>query len=320
MTLRWPETVDEIIGADQAVALAYGTAAGGAIVAPMTNFGVRDRGACTVEVSSSVGMWRKLMRISAHPDVALAFHTRRHGRSDRPEYVLLQGSASLSGPVPDFPAAIGEVWQRAHGPLASGPLWNWWLRVHHLRVRIEVEVRRVVVWQSLECVGAPQVYGEQMHVTPPAAQRPPAKGPEPRMDPRRSAARVARLPHLLLGWIGADGYPYIVPVRVDDAEPDGIVLRTPEGLVPRASLRAGLTGHAFTKHVAGQRQRMHTGWMESEPAERRVVYAPHTVLGYRVPPTPVLSRVVVGYMARRGLVEGLHGGVLSRDGRLTAQV
>ena len=86
--------------------LAYVTPASGVVLTPVTNFGVRDREAGTVTVNTSVGAWKKLDRIRRNPHVALAFHTRAHARHDRPEYVLVQGRASLSEPIPDYPASV----------------------------------------------------------------------------------------------------------------------------------------------------------------------------------------------------------------------
>ncbi|MEU9844118.1 pyridoxamine 5'-phosphate oxidase family protein [Actinomadura sp. NPDC048032] len=108
MTLaHWPDTVDDIIGGDQAVILATVTPARGVVLTPVTNFGARDRDGGTVTVNSSVGGWKKLQRIKREPRIALAFHTRDHGYSDRPEYVLVQGTASLSAPLGDYPETLG---------------------------------------------------------------------------------------------------------------------------------------------------------------------------------------------------------------------
>src|SRR5438046_10171166 len=80
----WPDNVDEILGSDQVVALAYTTPANGVILTPLTNFGLRDREAGTLSpVNSSVAAWRKLDRIRKSPKVALAYHTRTPGFSDR---------------------------------------------------------------------------------------------------------------------------------------------------------------------------------------------------------------------------------------------
>src|SRR3954451_12530880 len=137
---RWPDRVDEIIGGDQAVMLATVTPARGVVLTPVTNFGVRDRDAGTVTVNSSAGGWKKLERIGRDPHVALAFHTRLHGYADRPEYVLVQGTASLSAPLDDYPATLGADWERFDGPRASGPFWGPWLRPYYTRVVIDIAV------------------------------------------------------------------------------------------------------------------------------------------------------------------------------------
>src|SRR3954463_13108512 len=109
----WPDNVDEILAGDQVVALAYTTAGHGGILTPLTNFGLRDREAGTLSaVNSSVAAWRKLDRIRQSPRIALAYHTRAHAFSDRPEYVLVQGTASLSAPDPHYPKTMQATWER----------------------------------------------------------------------------------------------------------------------------------------------------------------------------------------------------------------
>lgn len=101
--LSWSDELDEIIGGDQVVMLAYATPANGTVLLPVNNYAGRDRAAGTLcATNSSVGGWRKLERIRRNPRIALAYHTRQHGSSGRPEYVLAQGRASLSEPIPDY--------------------------------------------------------------------------------------------------------------------------------------------------------------------------------------------------------------------------
>src|SRR4051794_38154553 len=97
--LRWPAALDEILDGDHALILAYPTPARGAVLTPVSNFGLHDRSAGIVTVNSSVGAWKKLARIRRNPHVALAFHTRAHASHRRPEYLLVQGRASLQPPV-----------------------------------------------------------------------------------------------------------------------------------------------------------------------------------------------------------------------------
>ena len=306
---RWPSAVDEILDGDQAVALAYCTPASGVVLAPLTNFGVRDREAGTVTLNSSVGAWRKLDRIRRNPCVSLAFHTRLHGSSDRPEYVLIQGRAALSEPIPDYPSSIGEHWERFDRWDDVHPLWKRWQRVYALRVAIEVVAERVVVWPDPACRGEPQVYGAALPPEAPASQRPPARGTGPRINHRRAANRAARLPDVLLGWVGADGLPVVVPVEVRGTTEQWMLLEAPERAVPPGGRRAGLTAHWFAPRVIGQEQRLYTGWLESRPAGPGLVYAPHTNAGYRFPASETLYRLVSGGATRWRLRRARRAGV-----------
>jgi len=91
----WPDAADQIFGSDQAVAFGYVTPARGVVLTPMTNFGLRERATATLTpLNSSIGMCRKLQRLHANPQVAIAYHTRYHSMTDRAHYVLVQGSGA----------------------------------------------------------------------------------------------------------------------------------------------------------------------------------------------------------------------------------
>ena len=307
---RLPEHVDAILGGDQAVTFGHVTPLRGVVLTPLTNTGLRDRetGRLT-PVSSSVGMWRKLERIAEEPRVAVAYHTREHGFTDRPEYVLVQGSASLT-PVDDrgWVERHLESWERFSGPRDVGPLGERWLSAYHWRVGIELAVERLIVWRNLRCEGNPEVHGAPLPALPPAPQTPPRNGTAPRIDHRRAAKRAARRPNRLLGWVGSDGFPVIVPVEIAAAEVHGILLELPEGIdVPPGGRRAGLTAHSFARYTFGQHQHKHTGWMTAEPGQR-VVYAPHTKAGYRLPESRLIYRLGAGLVTRRGLREARRRG------------
>jgi hypothetical protein len=302
MTDHWSDDVDEILDGDHVVMLAYVTPARGVVLLPVSNFAVRDRAAGTVTaVNSSVGVWRKLERIRRNPKVALAYHTREHGMSDRSEFVLVQGRATLSPPTPDYPSTILENWERFEPWAGVGPLWKRWQRVYALRVAIEVAVERVVVWADLACSGDPEIHVAPLPAEPPPPQRPPKGGTAPRLDHVRAARRAERLPNVLLGWVDADGFPLAVPVEVQGTEERGIVLEPPHALVPPGGRRAGLTAHWFSHGAIGQNQRKHTGWLEAEPGAKRVVYAPHTQANYRFPTSRTVFRLVSGGGTRWGL-------------------
>src|SRR5213076_1346968 len=131
----------------------------------------------------------------------------------------------------------------------------------------------------------------------PAPQPPPGRGTSPRINVARAARAAARLPDVLLGWVAADGFPMIVPVRISETETRGIVLDAPDGLVPEGGRRAGLTAHWFSRYVLGQEQYVHTGWLEAG-RDGRIVHAPHTKAGYRLPKSRLLYKISVGAATR----------------------
>jgi hypothetical protein len=291
--MYWPEPVDEVIASDQVVVLAHLTPARGVVLTPLTNFGTRDRDAGTLAaVNSSVGVWRKLEAMRARPQVALAYHTRKHGFSDRPEYVLVQGRATVLPPDPDLPRTMGERWERFGGDTDFTRPMRWLQRAWLRRCVVELAIERVVAWPDLACRGEPEVFGAPLPAGPPPSQRPPRNGTAPRVNHRRAARRARRLPHVLAGWAGADGFPMVVPVEAGETTDRGIALRGP---LPPGGRRAGLCAHDFARFTYGQEQRRHTGWLEDG------VYAPHTRAGYRLPESRLVFHLVGGAFTRWGI-------------------
>jgi hypothetical protein len=308
----WPAEIDEILGGDQVVAMAQITPASGVVVTPLTNFGIRDplTGTAT-PLNSSIGMWKKLRSLQHNPRVAIAYHTRMHGFSERPEYVLLQGTVTLS-PLQDraWLERHRANWERFAGPRDAGPLWERWLRFYHWRVGIQIEVERVLAWPDLACRGPVRVYGAPLPSDPPPPQRAPTGGSTPRVDQRRAAGKAARLPNVLLGWVGSDGLPLVVPVDIAGSDSRGIALTAPAGMVPPGGRRAGLTAHTFARYTYGQRQRRHSGWLQADPDQPQLIYAPHTEHGYYLPASRTLFRLSAGAATRRGYRAGLRDGFL----------
>jgi hypothetical protein len=292
--LAWPDDIDTIFDGDHVVMLGYVTPASGVVLLPVNNFAVRDREAGTISVNSSVAAWRKLDRMRKNPKVALAFHTRDHALHERPECVLVQGTASLSEPIHDYPSTILDKWERFE-PWQDRPrFWKWWQRIYGIRVEIKISVERLVVWPDLACDGAPEVIGAPWPEDPPVPQSPPKRGIEPRIDAGNAARKAAGLDHTLLGWVGSDGFPVVVPVDVEGSSEQGILLTGPRSLIPPGGRRAGLTAHWFARGVIGQDQRKHTGWMQADGEDGPVVYAPHTQSNYRFPTSRLLYRVASG--------------------------
>jgi hypothetical protein len=305
----WPDDVDEILGGDLAAGVAYATPAKGVVIAPMAPLGLRDREARTVTVTTSRGLWKKIDRIRRNPSVAIAYHARDHGDTTRPDFVLVQGTAT----IPEQP---DRAWLEEHGsqmehflgPRKDGGLWGRWLKVYNWdRVPIEIAVRRVVRWPDHRYAREPEVFGEPLPDEPPAPQSPPGKGTGPRVDYGKVAADARRLPHTVVGWIGADGLPVVVSASVSVAD-GALALDVARGRLPPGGRRAGLTSHRFEPRMVGQEQRIHTGWLEVDGDEAR--YAPHTKAGYRLPTSQLVFNIAAGAGTRLGRRAGRKAGVL----------
>jgi Pyridoxamine 5'-phosphate oxidase len=295
--VNWGDDVEAVLAGDLTAALGYRTPAGGAVVQAVAPIGLHDRGAGTAGFTTSLGFSKKLDRIAADPRVALAFHAREHGRAASGAYVLLQGRARvIDQPSPDERARVRALATAYLGEPKSGPFWSRWLREYYsVRVPVVVEVDRVVTWPDLLCAGTPTVLGPP---PPPAPepQHPPAKGTGPRIDVERAARRLRATDHVLLGF--AEDYPAVLPVEVGEATPVGIELRCAAPLPP-GGRRAGLTGHSYRAQLIGLETRQHTGWLEVDGD--RILYSPHTEVGYRAPPNKTLLLLVNGFLAKRGV-------------------
>jgi pyridoxamine 5'-phosphate oxidase-like protein len=295
VALVWSDLDDEIIGGDLTAALAYATPAGGAVLTPVSPFGLRDRSAGTVCFTTSLGFGRKLERIRVNPRVALAFHAREHGFATGQRFVLVQGTADYD-PEPDLDTLrrrVGPASARFMGDMPTGPFWDRWLRAYSVeRVVVTVRVERVLSWHDLGCAGEPTVVGTPRPHGDPPAQDPPKKGARPRIDVARAARRASGLPHALAAYLSSDGFPMVAPVKIGAADSGGVEL---EGPLPAGGRRAGLLAHRFESRLIGLEVRQYTGWLHDG------IYAPHTESGFRAPANKTLLLLANGFMARRGL-------------------
>jgi hypothetical protein len=228
----------------------------------------------------------------------------------------VQGDATVTL-EPDRALLEDEIGPRAArylGARKSGRFWDRWLQEYYAdRVPVDVDVRRIVVWPELECSGAAEVAGEP----PPAAhaepQSPPKNGTGPRIDATRAGGKAKRLPYVLLGFAGADGYPVVHPVSIADATPDGIVLQAATAsLLPPGGRRAGLLAHDYGKQLVGLQARQFTGWLTVEEGSNRALYAPHTEQGFRAPGNKTLLLLANGFLAKRGLKKARRTGLIER--------
>jgi len=297
VTVTWDDYIDDIITGDAAVGFASVTPAGGVVIMPMAPLGLRDREAGTVTITTSLGLPKKLVRLRKNPSVALAYHAREHGFSSSPLYVVLQGTAMVD-PEPDreWLESITPEWERFLGPRKTGVLGRLMDIYYWERVAIRIQVRRVLVHDGTSA--PPRVMGEDLPSSAPAPQSPPSGGTGPRVDTKKVTAHLDRLPHSLLGWVGADGLPMVARVRGLGDDQSGVRLTTTDGVLPAGGRRAGLTSHSFQRHMVGQEQRVHTGWLEVDGD--RAIYAPHTKAGHALPGSSTLFAVGAGVGMRPG--------------------
>jgi len=291
----WSEEADQIIGGDLTATLAYLTPAGGAVATPVAPIGLRDREAGTVAFTTSLGFGRKLDRIKANPRVALAYHAREHGFADSPAFVLVQGNAAYdANPDADMLAErIRPASERFMGAAKTGFFWDRWLDAYYAdRVLVTVQVERVLVFAQPDCTDEPEVFGAAREQRAAEPQDPPKGGTGPRVDVARASVRLRKLPHVLLAYAGADGFPIIGPVSVRESSAEGMCL---SGELPPGSRRAGLLGHRYEPQLIGLEARQHTGWLADG------LYAPQTESGFQAPANKTVLLLANGFMAKRGL-------------------
>ena len=281
--MSWSDEVDAIIDGDLTAGLAYVTPAGGVVITPVAPIGLHDRNAGTVGFTTSLGFGKKLERIKRNPKVALAYHAREHGFADSDLYVLVQGVARpTTEPDRDYiEDVIKPKAERFMGPPKRGVFWDRWLAAYYAdRVPVTVEVEHVLTWPGDELVSSPE------------PQSPPKNGTGPRVKPVK-----VDLPHRLLGWVGSNGFPEVVPIDARVAG-EAIEVESPAGL-PAGERRAGLLTHDYRAKLIGLEAQQHPGWLGVEGA--RGTYAPHTRSAFTAPAHKTLLLLANGFLARRGL-------------------
>jgi general stress protein 26 len=299
----WTDEVDEILAGDLTTAVAYNTPAGGAVATAVAPIGLRDRDEGVVTFTTSLGFSKKIERLRKDPKVALTYHAREHGFATGPQYVLVQGDAEIVE-TPDrqyLESVVSPAAERFMGKPKSGPFWDRWLAAYYAdRVPVNVRVHRIVVWPDLECRGEPSVLGDPLASEQPTPQSEPKKGAGPRIECDRALRKLEGLPHRLLSFKGADGYPMVLPVEVRGADADGLRLRSAVSLPP-GGRRAGLLAHRYNPQLIGLATRLHTGWMTVDDDPTAALYAPHTESGFKAPGNKTLLLLGNGFLARRGL-------------------
>lgn len=304
--VSWPDDVDELFAGDLVVAVGSPTPKAGVVLYSVTPIGLRDRAAGTVSFTTSLGFGRKLERIAADPRVAVCYHTRQYGHSARPGVVLVQGLASVH--PADTQADRDRLAQQAAqhlGQIARGRFWDWWLEVYYLdRVRIDVTAQRILWWQTGSLYEPPVVLGATQPEEGPPTQPPPRNATEPRVSMKK-VGRSLRKPHRLIGFVQADGMPFVMPVSVPVAVHGGLVLADERSLLPPGGRRAGFLAHAFRPGLVGLSTATHTGWLMVGDQAR---WTPHTRRSFSAPPNKTLLLLANGAAARWGYRRALKQG------------
>ena len=319
MTVVWDDELDALFAADLTAGLGYRTPAGGVVVQAVAPIGLHDRERGTLGFTTSLGFGKKLERIIADPHVALAYHSREHGFSASPAFVLAQGTASVDvRPSRERLEAIIPQAQRYLGQVMRGPVWDRLLREYYYeRVFVDITVARIAAWPDLSASGDPAVYGAAWP-GPPGPQAPPKNGTGPRVDVDRAAGRIAVLPHRVLAYQGADGFPVVLPVELAGHDAAGLRLVTAHGLLPPGGRRAGLLAHAYRPQLIGLATRTFTGWLDVA-SDGTALYAPHTSKGFVAPPRKKLLLVSNGLFAKYGLWQARRQGTADRLEQLAAE-
>ena len=303
MAVSWSDQDDTILGGDLAVALAYCTPAGGAVVATVAPIGLRDRERGEVTFTTSLGLGKKLERMRVNPHVSLAYHAREHGFATDPRFVLVQGTASFDT-SPDQ-AVLDQVVRPASvrfmGPPKTGFFWDRYLREYYAdRVLVTVAVERVIAWPDLRCAGRPEVSGTPLPAEdPPRRRRRRGRAPARGSTSPRPPSGCARCPTCCSPSPAPTASRWSTRSKSVEAGERGIALHAAEGVLPHGGRRAGLLGHRFNAKLIGLESRQHTGWLEVDG--ERAIYAPHTRSGFRAPANKTLLLLGNGLMAKRGL-------------------
>ena len=299
--IEWPDDVDEILCGDLVVGVGTLTPKGGVALASVTTLNIRDRDAGTVGFTTSMGFGRKLERIARDPRLTMAYHTRQHGRSKRPGYVLVQGRASVR------PVARREIVARASdclGQVADGRFWDWWLKTYyHDRVLVSVRAERILWWPGDESTAV--VLGAPL----PAGEAPSQLAEGDPWQPRAGlswADRASRKGHLLVGTVQADGMPLILPVDIVQHLGGCLALRATRGALPSGSRRAGLLAHDFHRGLIGLWTSTGTGWLEARAGSG--TWSPHTGHFFYAPPVKSLLLLGNGAAARWGYRQAVRSG------------
>jgi hypothetical protein len=306
--LRWSDEIDDILAGDLTVGIGMPTGMRGVSLATVTTLGLRDRSAGRVTFTTSLGFGRKLERIADDPRIAVAYHTRQHGGTDRPGYVLVQGRAAVTAPTETERDELGERAAQFMGQVATGWFWDRWLRVYYYdRVLVHITAERLLWWPDGDTAKPPQVLGAPMPEGVVPSQEPPRDATVARVPVDKTLKTAHRMRHQLIGVVQGDGMPLVLPTQTSGRSGDALRLDVPSALLPRGARRAGFMAHDFHAGLVGLSNATHTGWLQAG-GERQVRWTPHTRHAFTAPPNKTLLLLANGFMARRGYKQAIKQG------------
>ena len=291
----WPNHIIDIMSNDVCVALAYRTPAGGVVMTPVTTVGMHDPAAGTVTVTSSLGNWKKLVRMRDDDRVAIVYHARDHSGIEHPQLLVAQGRASFPDKA-DGNWLTPEAAARQHHFLPAHPkgrFLGWVTREYYdHRVPITIAVERIIVDGADQPAAGP-------------VSTPPAKGTSARVKPKKYLKRWKNAKHFLLGYVDVDGFPtaHRITPRIDSGDIRFRDVRLPEG-----GRRAGLLAHWFEPKLVGQGSVLMTGWLEVHDGEGK--FSPHTAGGYAMPPKELAYHLAGGLASKFGYRSALKKGLV----------
>jgi hypothetical protein len=198
-------------------------------------------------------------------------------------FVLAQGLASVDlRPSRSRLEAIVPQGERFVGQVMRGPVWDGLLREYYYeRVFVDITVHRVATWPDLSASGDLRAFGATWP-GPAGPQVPPKNGTGPRMDVDRAAGRIGMLPHRVLAYRGADGFPVVVPVEFAGHDAAGLRLVSTRGLLPPGGRRAACsptpTGRSWSGSPPGPSP---GGWRSPTMAARSTPRIPPRALSPR---------------------------------------
>jgi hypothetical protein len=270
----WPETVVRVF--ERAITVEYVslTRSGRPIMVPITPY-LKPEGR-TLDVSTGLTYAAKAERARRNPKVCLLYADPVGSGLVDPPVVLVQGLATVRDA--DLQANtdryVREVMAKTPEAFKGQPTFllrrlDWYFA----RIWIEVTPTRIWWWPSKALDREPDEWlAPAGTAAPPSDPAPPGEQPaawlEPPADWRAVARRVvARRDQCDLSWVGADGFPFGVPVLEAEQLGDGLRLRLGQHLPGAPQGPACLTFHTHSAAFTTQENHSFVGEISTSGPE-----------------------------------------------------